>query len=140
MLWFFISALIPARWLEALLTYLLLKTPSIRVWVGDSLNQEITDLEQHQHCINILKLILLRCDLIKIQLNWNPLSVTSLILAAIEDEYDGPALDENGKMSLKFAEELMEFYKQEKRLHKKYAYQVTRHTNSKILISYPSYC
>lgn len=42
---------------------------------------------------------------------------------AIEDEYEGPAL-EDGKVTLKFVTELMEFYKQQKKLHKKYAYKV----------------
>lgn len=42
---------------------------------------------------------------------------------AIEDEYEGPTL-EDGKVTLKFATELMEYYKQQKKLHKKYAYKV----------------
>ncbi|CAK1583856.1 unnamed protein product [Parnassius mnemosyne] len=41
----------------------------------------------------------------------------------IEDEYEGPAL-EDGKVTLKFVTELMEYYKQEKQLHKKYAYKI----------------
>ncbi|KAJ0173510.1 hypothetical protein K1T71_010659 [Dendrolimus kikuchii] len=41
----------------------------------------------------------------------------------IEDEYEGPAL-EDGVVTLKFATELMEFYKQQKKLHKKYAYKI----------------
>ncbi|XP_075982644.1 protein phosphatase D3 [Anticarsia gemmatalis] len=41
----------------------------------------------------------------------------------IEDEYDGPVL-EDGKVTLKFVTELMEFYKQQKKLHKKYAYKI----------------
>ncbi|XP_063387751.1 serine/threonine-protein phosphatase 5 [Cydia fagiglandana] len=41
----------------------------------------------------------------------------------IEDEYEGPAL-ENGKVTLKFVTELMEHYKQQKKLHKKYAYKI----------------
>ncbi|KAF9806880.1 hypothetical protein SFRURICE_005837 [Spodoptera frugiperda] len=40
----------------------------------------------------------------------------------IEDEYIGPAL-EDGKVTLKFVTELMEFYKRQKKLHKKYAYK-----------------
>lgn len=47
--------------------------------------------------------------------------------AAIEDDYKGPQL-ENGKVTLKFMEDLMEFYKQEKRLHKKFAYKVRMQT------------
>ncbi|XP_072929717.1 serine/threonine-protein phosphatase 5 [Epargyreus clarus] len=41
----------------------------------------------------------------------------------IEDEYEGPTL-EDGKVTLKFVKELMDFYKHEKRLHKKYAYKI----------------
>lgn len=42
---------------------------------------------------------------------------------AIEDNYDGPML-EDGKVTAKFMLELMEHYKAEKKLHKKYAYKV----------------
>lgn len=45
-------------------------------------------------------------------------------ITAIEDDYTGPAL-EDGKVTLDFMKKLMEFYKQEKRLHKKYAYKVS---------------
>ncbi|XP_068618908.1 serine/threonine-protein phosphatase 5 [Battus philenor] len=41
----------------------------------------------------------------------------------IEDEYQGPAL-EDGKVTLKFVTDLMEHYKQQKRLHRKYAYKI----------------
>ncbi|XP_053614016.1 serine/threonine-protein phosphatase 5 [Plodia interpunctella] len=41
----------------------------------------------------------------------------------IEDEYVGPAL-EDGKVTMKFITELMEYYKQQKKLHKKYAYKI----------------
>lgn len=42
---------------------------------------------------------------------------------AIEDDYVGPQL-EDGKVTLQFMEELMEFYKQQKKLHRKFAYKV----------------
>ncbi|XP_047536700.1 serine/threonine-protein phosphatase 5 [Vanessa atalanta] len=41
----------------------------------------------------------------------------------IEDEYEGPSL-EDGKVTLKFVKELMEYYKEQKKLHKKYAYKI----------------
>ncbi|CAH0690317.1 unnamed protein product [Spodoptera exigua] len=41
----------------------------------------------------------------------------------IEDEYVGPAL-EDGKVTLKFVTDLMEFYKKQNKLHKKYAYKI----------------
>lgn len=43
---------------------------------------------------------------------------------AIEDDYVGPQL-EDGKVTLKFMEELMEFYKDQKKLHRKFAYKVS---------------
>lgn len=42
---------------------------------------------------------------------------------AIENDYKGPEL-ENGKVTLKFMEELMELYKNQGKLHRKYAYKV----------------
>lgn len=41
----------------------------------------------------------------------------------IDDDYSGPAL-EDGKITVKFMEELMEFYIIQGKLHKKYAYKV----------------
>ena len=46
-----------------------------------------------------------------------------LFFAAIEESYSGPAL-EDGKVTVKFMEDLMETFKSEKKLHKRYAYQV----------------
>lgn len=47
----------------------------------------------------------------------------SISFVAIEDEYDGPKL-EDGRVSIKFTQELMEAYKAQKKLHRKYAYKV----------------
>lgn len=47
-----------------------------------------------------------------------------LLFAEVEEQYTGPRLD-NGKVTLKFMEELMEFYKDQKKLHRKFAYQVS---------------
>ncbi|XP_059047787.1 serine/threonine-protein phosphatase 5 [Achroia grisella] len=47
----------------------------------------------------------------------------NLDVMTIEDEYEGPSL-EDGKVTLKFVTELMEHYKQQKKLHKKYAYKI----------------
>lgn len=44
--------------------------------------------------------------------------------AAIEDEYVGPKL-EDSKVTLKFMKELMEWFKDQKKLHRKCAYQVS---------------
>lgn len=42
---------------------------------------------------------------------------------AIEDDYNGPKL-EDGKVTLTFMKELMQHYKAQKKLHKKFAYKV----------------
>ncbi|XP_046658681.1 LOW QUALITY PROTEIN: serine/threonine-protein phosphatase 5-like [Homalodisca vitripennis] len=42
---------------------------------------------------------------------------------AIEDEYNGPAL-EDGKVTLKFMTDLLETYKNQGKLHRKYAYKI----------------
>lgn len=42
---------------------------------------------------------------------------------AIEDEYSGPKL-EDGKVTITFMKELMQWYKEQKKLHRKCAYQV----------------
>lgn len=64
---------------------------------------------------------------------WPSLAVTSLsppcplavpcLSPAIEDEYSGPKL-EDGKVTLSFMKDLMQWYKDQKKLHRKCAYQV----------------
>lgn len=43
---------------------------------------------------------------------------------AIEDDYTGPKL-ENGKVTNTFMEELLDWYRQQKKLHRKFAYKVS---------------
>ena len=50
--------------------------------------------------------------------------LANFCISAIEDNYDGPMLDD-GKVTAKFMVDLMEHYKVEKKLHKKYAYKVS---------------
>lgn len=47
-----------------------------------------------------------------------------ILLQAIEDDYVGPKL-EDGKVTLTFLKEMMEWFKDQKKLHRKCAYQVT---------------
>uniref|UniRef100_A0A336LH31 protein-serine/threonine phosphatase n=1 Tax=Culicoides sonorensis TaxID=179676 RepID=A0A336LH31_CULSO len=42
---------------------------------------------------------------------------------AIEEDYTGPKL-EDGKVTVKFMEDLLEWYRQQKKLHRKYAYKI----------------
>jgi len=46
-----------------------------------------------------------------------------LWLTAIEDDYSGPKLDANGKVTVEFTEQLMAAYKEQQKLHRRYAYQ-----------------
>lgn len=49
--------------------------------------------------------------------------ITLSYIAAIEDDYGGPQL-EDGKVTLKFMKEMMDWFKDQKKLHRKCAYQV----------------
>jgi len=48
-------------------------------------------------------------------------------LIAIEGDYSGPKLDAEGKVTVEFTEQLMAAYKQQQKLHRRYAYQVDLH-------------
>lgn len=48
-----------------------------------------------------------------------------MCLSVIEDDYVGPKLEDD-KVTLQFMEDLMDYYKNQKKLHKKYAYKVSR--------------
>lgn len=47
----------------------------------------------------------------------------NVIILGIEDEYDGPQL-EDGKVTLAFMKDLMELYLNQKKLHRKFCYKV----------------
>lgn len=51
---------------------------------------------------------------------------------AIEDDYTGPKLD-NGKVTATFMEELLDWYRQQKKLHRKYAYKVSSRSSFLLL-------
>lgn len=46
-----------------------------------------------------------------------------LFFVAIEDEYTGPKLVD-GKVTLQFMQELLEWYRNQNKLHRKYAYKI----------------
>ena len=48
-----------------------------------------------------------------------------IAISGIESSYDGPCLDENNKVTKEFMEKLLPYLKDQKKLHKKYAYQVS---------------
>jgi len=45
-------------------------------------------------------------------------------LTAIEGDYSGPKLDADDKVTVEFTQQLMAAYKQQQKLHRRYAYQV----------------
>jgi len=45
-------------------------------------------------------------------------------MIAIEGDYTGPKLDSNEKVTVEFTEQLIETYKEQQKLHRRYAYQV----------------
>ncbi|XP_072031594.1 serine/threonine-protein phosphatase 5-like [Amphiura filiformis] len=57
----------------------------------------------------------------------------------IEDDYEGPKLDEDGKVTKQFMLDLMEHFKNQKKLHRKYAYQILVQIND-MFKKLPSLC
>lgn len=65
----------------------------------------------------------------------------SLESISIEDDYDGPKLENDKNVTLEFMKDLMQHYKDQKKLHKKYAYKVsliTIHSIITVIILPPS--
>ena len=46
------------------------------------------------------------------------------LILAMESEYDGPHLDADGRVTKEFMFSLLLYFENQKKLHKKYAYQV----------------
>lgn len=57
------------------------------------------------------------------------------LISAIEDDYSGPKLEDD-KVTIGFMKELMQWYKDQKKLHKKYAYKVCKSLYSLVKSSY----
>ena len=47
-----------------------------------------------------------------------------MIILVIEQDYDGPHLEADGRVTKDFMFALLPFYESQKKLHKKYTYQV----------------
>ena len=45
----------------------------------------------------------------------------------VEEKYDGPRLTEDNRVSVGFVQHLMQHYKAQKKLHRRYAFQVRAH-------------
>lgn len=52
------------------------------------------------------------------------ISVLLVLLVGIESDYDGPSLNE-GNVTEEFTEQLLPYLEKQKKLHKKFAYQVS---------------
>lgn len=61
-------------------------------------------------------------DFAALQVN-NKFVLNVIVVAAIEDDYVGPKL-EDGKVTLQFMKDMMDWFKDQKKLHRKCAYQV----------------
>ena len=57
---------------------------------------------------------------------------TFLIILAVETDYDGPHLDADGRVTKEFMLALLPYFENQKKLHKKYAYQVKTSINISI--------
>ena len=53
----------------------------------------------------------------------------SRLILVIENDYDGPHLDGDGQVTKEFMFELLPYFENQKKLHKKYAYQVKIKSN-----------
>lgn len=61
-------------------------------------------------------------------------------LIVIEEDYDGPQL-EDGKVTAKFMDDLIQHYRDQKKLHRRYAYKVSRWTfHSLLFLQLPLIC
>ena len=49
------------------------------------------------------------------------------MILAVENEYDGPNLDADGRVTKEFMFALLSHFENQKKLHKKYAYQVKKY-------------
>ncbi|XP_043256603.1 serine/threonine-protein phosphatase 5 [Colletes gigas] len=78
---------------------------------------------KYTECCKILKKLAFEKA---ISVDENKKSIASMInleAMAIEDEYVGPKL-EDGKVTLKFMQDLLEWYRKQQLLHRKYAYKI----------------
>ncbi|XP_035732450.1 serine/threonine-protein phosphatase 5-like isoform X2 [Vespa mandarinia] len=80
-------------------------------------------MAKYTECCKILKMLAFE-EAISVEDNKkNIADMINLEAMAIEDEYAGPKL-EDGKVTLKFMQDLLDWYKKQNKLHRKYAYQI----------------
>jgi hypothetical protein len=59
-------------------------------------------------------------------------SLLLLYILGIDKDYSGPTL-EDGKVTVQFLKDLIEWYKSQKTLHRKYAYKVSDVMNNQVV-------
>lgn len=80
-------------------------------------------MEKYTECCKILKILAFEKAISVEENKKNIADTINLEAMAIEDEYTGPKL-EDGKVTSKFMQDLLDWYKNQKKLHRKYAYQI----------------
>lgn len=80
-------------------------------------------MQKYTECCKILKVLAFEKAISVEENKKNIADMINLEAMAIEDEYVGPKL-EDGKVTLKFMQDLLEWYKNQNKLHRKYAYQI----------------
>ncbi|XP_050664146.1 serine/threonine-protein phosphatase 5 [Leptidea sinapis] len=78
---------------------------------------------KYNECAKIVKKIAFEKAIAVDKVVVNVADSINLDAMTIEDEYDGPCL-ENGIVTLRFVTELMEHFKDQKKLHRKFAYKI----------------
>ncbi|XP_053994568.1 serine/threonine-protein phosphatase 5 [Hylaeus anthracinus] len=80
-------------------------------------------MNKYTECSKILKKLAFEKAISVEESKKNIADTIDLEAMAIEDEYAGPKL-EDGRVTLKFMQDLLEWYKMQNKLHRKYAYKI----------------
>lgn len=84
-------------------------------------------MEKFKECEKICKKIAFEKAIAVEETNksaWDAIDIESLRKSNVENDYKGPRLDGANKITLEFVTELIEYFKQQKVVHKKYAYEI----------------
>lgn len=90
--------------------------------VMKELPSDKTVKDRCMECCKMVKMLAFQ-KAISVDEKKNIADMINLEAMAIEDEYTGPKLD-NGKVTLQFMQDLLEWYKNQNKLHRKYAYKI----------------
>ncbi|MGH0114948.1 UNVERIFIED_CONTAM: hypothetical protein FKN15_065872 [Acipenser sinensis] len=79
---------------------------------------------KYQECSKIVKQKAFERAIASDELKRSVVDSLDIESMTIEEDYSGPKLDEGGKITLKFMKEMMSWFKGQKKLHRKCAYQI----------------